>query len=68
MTANDLMPLKDWMKKFRGWWATSLGIVVALVSGVLIGILSVESRIINDCKYINSFRIGDQGYNCQRRP
>ena len=64
---NELISIKDFILKFKGWWAASLGMVVALVLGVIIGILSVESKIINDCKYINNFRIGDQGYSCQRK-
>jgi len=65
--SNELINMKDFVLKFKGWWAASLGIVVALILGIIIGILVVESKIINDCKFLNAFRIGDQGYNCQRR-
>ena len=64
---NDLIQVKDWVKKMRTMWAASLGVVLALIAGVLIGMLAVEGRIINDCKYIGNFRIGDQGYACSRR-
>jgi hypothetical protein len=65
--SNELIQMKDWIFKFKGWWAASFGIVVALILGILIGILMTEGKIINDCKFISSFRIGDQGYNCIRR-
>jgi len=64
---NELIQVKDWVKKMRTMWAASLGVILALIAGVLIGILAVEARIINDCKYIGNFRIGDQGYTCARR-
>ena len=68
MNNNDeLIGIKDFIFKFRGWWAASFGIVVALILGILIGILMTESKIINDCKYISNFRIGDSGYTCARK-
>lgn len=65
--SNELINIKDFILKFKGWWAASLGIVIALILGIAIGILIVESKIINDCKFLSAFRIGDQGYTCQRR-
>ena len=65
--SNELISVKDFILKFKGWWAASLGIVVALIVGIVIGVFIVEGKIINDCKFLNAFRIGDQGYTCQRR-
>jgi hypothetical protein len=64
---NELIQMKDWIFKFKGWWAASFGIVAALMVGIVIGILMTERKIMDDCKFISSFRIGDQGYNCIRR-
>jgi hypothetical protein len=64
---NELIQMKDWIFKFKGWWAASFGIVAALIIGILIGILMTERKIMDDCKFISSFRIDSQGYNCIRR-
>jgi ABC-type nitrate/sulfonate/bicarbonate transport system permease component len=63
-------PLIEW-KKFKTWcrsvWAESLGIVIALVLGILIGVLYRQTDITEDCRYSGSFRVGTQAFNCQRR-
>ena len=63
-------PLIEW-KKFRTWcrsvWAESLGVVIALVLGILIGVLYRQTDITEDCRYSGSFRVGTQAFNCQRR-
>jgi high-affinity Fe2+/Pb2+ permease len=63
-------PLIEW-KKFKAWcravWAESLGVVIALVLGILIGVLYRQTDITEDCRYSGSFRVGTQAFNCQRR-
>lgn len=59
----DLTKLQNWI---QSKWRASLGIIVALVLGILIGILSVEWRVIDDCKYLKSFRFGNMAFNCVR--
>ncbi len=59
----DLTKLQSWI---QSKWRASLGIIVALVLGILIGILSVEWRVIDDCKYLKSFRFGNIAFNCVR--
>jgi ABC-type nitrate/sulfonate/bicarbonate transport system permease component len=59
----DLTKLQSWI---QSKWRASLGIIVALVLGILIGILSVEWRVIDDCKYLKSFRFGNMAFNCVR--
>lgn len=54
---------KDWIVRH---WAKSLGPILALIIGILIGVLMVESRIIEDCKYMKNFRFGNQAFNCTR--
>lgn len=51
----------------KRYWAQSLAPVFALVVGVVIGNLLTEGRILDDCKYNTSFRIGTQSFNCGRR-
>jgi len=53
--SNDLISIKDFILKFKGWWAASLGIVIALILGILIGIFVVEGKIINDCKFLTPY-------------
>jgi hypothetical protein len=63
-------PLIEW-RKMKAWikavWAESLGVVIALVLGILIGVLYRQTDIIEDCRYSGSFRVGTQAFNCQRR-
>ena len=63
-------PLVEW-KKFKAWlrsvWADSLGVVVALVLGAVLGIVYKQGDIIDDCKYAGSFRVHSQAFNCQRK-
>ena len=59
----DLTKLQNWI---QSKWRASLGIIVALTLGILIGILSVEWRVIDDCKYLKSFRFGNMAFNCVR--
>ncbi len=53
-----------WVKKL---WAASLGIILALAIGFGGGMLYVEGRIIDDCRFSGVFRIGLQVFNCGRR-
>lgn len=48
-------------------WAKSLAVMLAIVLGFIAGTLNSQWRIMDDCKYINSFRIDSQAYTCQRR-
>ena len=63
-------PLIEW-RKFKQWcksvWAESLGVVIALVLAILIGVLYRQTDITEDCRYSGSFRVGTQAFNCQRR-
>ena len=52
---------------FRRVWAGSMGIVIALVLGLLLGIVYKSGDIIDDCKYSGSFRVHSQAFNCQRK-
>lgn len=64
---NELIDLKKIFEKVKEWWAVSLGVFVALIFGILIGIVIVENKILNDCKYLSAFRISEQSFNCVRR-
>ena len=63
-------PLIEW-KKIKAWvksvWAESLGVVIALVIGIIFGIVYKQGDIIDDCKYAGSFRVHSQAFNCQRK-
>lgn len=54
-------------KVVNKYWAKALAPFFALVIGMVIGNLTTESRILDDCKYNTSFRIGTQSFNCGRR-
>ena len=51
----------------RKTWAASMGIVLALIAGLLLGIVYKQNDIMEDCKYAGSFRVHSQAYNCQRK-
>ena len=58
-------------QKIRAWvrsvWSGSMGVVVSLVLGFLLGIVYKQGDIIDDCKYAGSFRVHSQAFNCQRK-
>jgi len=54
-------------KAINGLWAKSLAFVLALVLGFLAGKLTTQWDVMDDCKYISSFRISTQAFACQRR-
>lgn len=63
-------PLIEWVrfKKFiKDTWAASMGVVIALIVGLLLGIVYKQGDIIDDCKYAGSFRVHSQAFNCQRK-
>lgn len=63
-------PLIEWVKikKFiKDVWSNSMGVVIALLLGVLLGIVYKQGDIIDDCKYAGSFRVHSQAFNCQRK-
>ena len=63
-------PLIEW-RKFVAWlkstWAESLGAVIALIVGLLLGVMVKQNDIVDDCRYAGSFRAGTQAFNCQRK-
>lgn len=61
---SELSEIKKWAESH---WAKSMPLFFALVLGIGSGILYTENKVIEDCKYNNSFRIGTQSFNCNRR-
>jgi hypothetical protein len=63
--------MQEELNQFKKWavqtWAKSLVFFLALMIGILAGNMMTEGRIINDCKYMSNFRIGEQSYVCQRK-
>lgn len=58
----------DQFKRFiNSVWARSLAAVVAIVLGFVAGTLTAQWRIMDDCKFINSFRVDNHAFACQRR-
>ena len=64
---NELIDLSHMKRKLTVIWAGSLGVVVALVIGFAAGHWNAESRIIDDCKFNQSFRTGIQSFTCMRK-
>ena len=63
-------PLIEWIKIKRfikDVWSNSLGVVIALLLGLMFGIVYKQGDIIDDCKYAGSFRVHSQAFNCQRK-
>lgn len=48
-------------------WAASFWPLLALLLGVLAGVLIATGNIINDCKYAGAFRVDSQAFSCQRK-
>ena len=63
-------PTTEW-RKIKGYlkmvWSESMGIVIALVIGLLLGVVYKSGDIIDDCRYSGSFRVHSQAFNCQRK-
>lgn len=60
----------EWQKivrAVRGAWTNMMGAIIALVVGILLGIVYKAGDIIDDCKYSGSFRVHSQAFNCQRK-
>ena len=55
------------VEKLRQAWSKAFWPLLALLCGVLLGVLGTRSEIINDCKYSGSFRVDSQAFNCQRK-
>lgn len=43
------------------WYLICIGI------GVILGNFYTEGRILDDCRYSSTFRVGAQAFTCQRR-
>lgn len=56
--------IKSWANKI---WSRSMMPAVCLLLGVGAGALNVEWRILDDCKYSNGFRVGNQSFTCTRK-
>lgn len=54
-------------EKLKQTWAKSFWPLLALLLGILIGVLSATNEIINDCKFAGSFRVDTQAFTCQRK-
>lgn len=59
----DYPKLKAWMLSA---WGKYIGYVLCLGLGVAIGMVIVEGRITDDCRYLKNFRFGSQVFNCGR--
>jgi hypothetical protein len=62
--------LIEWQKIQRGiraTWANMMGAIIALIIGIMLGIVYKQEDIMEDCKYSGSFRVHAQAYNCQRK-
>lgn len=64
---NELVDLKKFGAYVKRVWAASLGVVIALVVGLILGIVYKQGDIMDDCKYAGSFRVHSQAFNCQRK-
>lgn len=58
-------------KKIWEWcntkWKTSFSCIVLAVLSFTFGMMLKEKLIVDDCRFMGSFRDGIQAYNCQPR-
>jgi len=59
--------LKRLSAGLRRVWAGAMGVVLALVVGVLGGVTWARGEILEDCKYAGAFRVHTQSFTCVRR-
>ena len=64
---NELIEWKKVKDTTQKLWSRSMGTIIALIIGMMAGLLIKEGTIIDDCKYTNTFRVGTQSFTCQRR-
>lgn len=63
---KELIDLQQFQKWLVAKWRTSLGLFFALVVGIVVGMLIVEGRVIDDCRFLKTFRFGNQAFSCLR--
>ena len=58
------------LRTAKGWivdkWRNSLGYILCILLGVVVGVLTVEWRVVDDCRYLKAFRFGSQAFTCVR--
>ena len=71
MKEDKVITATDEVKRFAAWmrrgWAASMGVVFALVIGIVAGVVWARGEIIDDCKYAGSFRVQTQAFTCVRK-
>jgi hypothetical protein len=60
----DPQKILDWINKI---WAKSLVAVLMFWTGIWIGQVQVEGKVVGDCKYAGAFRVNHEAFMCQRR-
>lgn len=60
----DFQMIWNWMVEK---WRTSLLTVILMVTSFGIGGALQQKAIVDDCKFMGSFRDGTQAYNCNQR-
>lgn len=61
----DFKKIWDWL---AGKWRNSFGSILLAVLAFVVGMELQEKLIVDDCKFMGSFRDGIQTYNCTQRP
>ena len=64
---STLLSYKGLFEKSKPFLIKSIPYIIVLIIGFSIGSQSAEKRIEDDCKYINKFRVHQNGYNCARQ-
>lgn len=64
---GDIVKIERIVRWLKSVWARAFFAVAGLVIGFYMGVTIVESRIIGDCRYLNSFRIDHLSYSCNRK-
>lgn len=60
----DFKKIWDWMV---ARWRNSFGSILLAVLAFVVGMATQEKLIVDDCKFMGSFRDGIQTYNCTQR-
>jgi hypothetical protein len=62
--ADEINRWKGFAKKV---WAGSMGVILALLTGLAVGWVYGRGDLVEDCKYSGAFRVGTQAFICTRK-
>lgn len=63
----DEFHIREKLQRLQEIWANSFWPVLALLCGLLVGLLVGRAAIVDDCRFAGAFRVDSQAFTCQRK-